>query len=367
MITIGIDGNEANVEKKVGVSFYTLNLLRWFKKFANKNLRFIIYLKNKPNNDLPLENNFFKYKIIPGNFLWTQIFLPLNLYKNKNIDIFFSPAHYLPRFSPVKTVVTIHDLSFLYFPKDFLLKDLYQLKFWTKYSIKKANKIIAVSKTTKKDIIKNYHIPERKIEVIYNGFEKTSTIKTKKFTLKIQNKPYILYVGTIQPRKNIDVLIEAFSKFKLLYPNNQLIIAGKKGWLYKDIFQKVINLGLEDSVFFTDYVSENQLIFLYKNAFCLVMPSLYEGFGLPILEAMNFDCPVISSYSSSLPEIAGDAAIYFDPKNPLDLVEKLKLLKENLKLKKDLIKKGKNKIKEFSWKKTAEQTLNLIINTLKDN
>lgn len=366
MITIGIDGNEANVEKKVGVSFYTLNLLRWFKKFANKDLRFIIYLKNKPNNDLPLENNFFQYKIIPGNFLWTQIFLPLNLYKNKNIDIFFSPAHYSPRFSPVKTVVTIHDLSFLYFPKDFLLKDLYQLKFWTKYSIKKANKIIAVSKTTKKDIIRNYQISEKKVEVIYNGFEKTSTIKTKKFALKIQNKPYILYVGTIQPRKNIDVLIEAFSKFKLLYPNYQLIIAGKKGWLYKDIFQKVINFGLEDSVFFTDYVSENQLIFLYKNAFCLVMPSLYEGFGIPILEAMNFDCPVISSYSSSLPEIAGDAAIYFDPKNPFDLVEKLKLLKEDLKLKKDLIKKGKNRIKEFSWKKTAEQTLNLIINTLKD-
>ncbi len=366
MITIGIDGNEANVEKKVGVSFYTLNLLRWFKKLANKNLKFLIYLKNQPNQDLPQENNFFKYKVIPGNFLWTQINLPFSLYNKRLIDIFFSPAHYLPRFSLVKTVVTIHDLSFLYFPKEFLLKDLIQLKLWTKYSIKKANKIIAVSKTTKKDIIKNYNIPEEKIEVIYNGYEKISNTKSEKFTIKIQNKPYILYVGTIQPRKNINVLIEAFSKFKLLYPDYQLIIAGKKGWLYKDIFKKVIDFGLEDCVFFTDYISENQLIFLYKNAFCLVIPSLYEGFGIPLLEAMNFDCPVISSYSSSLPEIAGDAALYFDPNNYLDLVEKLKLLRENSDLKKDLIKKGKERIKQFSWKKTAEQTLDLIINTLKE-
>ncbi len=366
MITFGIDGNEANVEKKVGVSFYTLNLLRWFKKKANKNLRFLIYLKNKPNNDLPEENNYFKYKIIAGKFLWSQTYLPLNLFLEKKINIFFSPAHYLPKFCPVKTVVTIHDLSFLYFPKEFLLKDLIQLKLWTKYSIKKANKIIAVSKTTKKDIIKNYNIPEEKIEVIYNGYEKISNTKSEKFTIKIQNKPYILYVGTIQPRKNINVLIEAFSKFKLLYPEYQLIIAGKKGWLYKDIFKKVIDFGLEDCVFFTDYISENQLIFLYKNASCLVMPSLYEGFGMPLLEAMNFDCPVISSYSSSLPEIAGDAALYFDPNNYLDLVEKLKLLKENSDLKKDLIKKGKERIKQFSWKKTAEQTLDLIFNTLKE-
>ncbi len=366
MKIIGIDGNEANVDKKVGVSFYTLNLLRWFNKFANKNIAFKVFLKEPPKPDLPKSNNFFKYQIVKGNFLWTQIFLPINLYKSKDINLFFSPAHYLPRFCPVTSVVTIHDLSFLYFPNDFLKKDLYQLKSWTKYSVKKANKIIAVSKTTKKDIIKSYQVNEDKITVIYNGYEKISDKKIKKFENKNTNKPYILYVGTIQPRKNLHNLILAFSKFKHLYPKYQLIIAGKKGWLYKNIFNKVLDLGLEDSVFFTDYISENQLIFLYKNAFCLVMPSLYEGFGIPILEAMNFNCPVISSYASSLPEIAGGAALYFDPNNYLDLVEKLKILSEDNKLKSALIKKGKQRIKEFSWKKTAQQTLDLLIKTIKE-
>ena len=152
---IGVDGNEANVEKRVGVSVYTLNLLKYFKKQSNKDLKFKIYLKNSPLSDLPNQDNFFQYKVVPGKILWSQIYLPLQLYQKKDIDVFFSPAHYIPRFCPVPTVVTIHDLAYFYFEKDFLKKDLYQLKSWTKYSVNKASKIIAVSKTTKK-ILLNY-------------------------------------------------------------------------------------------------------------------------------------------------------------------------------------------------------------------
>ncbi|GAB4218986.1 MAG: glycosyltransferase family 1 protein [Candidatus Microgenomates bacterium] len=357
---IGIDGNEANVEKKVGVSTYTFNLLYYFKKKANKNLQFKIYLRNNPLN-LPDESKYFQYKIIKSNFLWSQIFLPIELYKNKEIDVFFSPAHYLPRFCPVPSVVTIHDLSYLYYPQDFLKKDLFQLKYWTNYSIKQAKKIIAVSKTTKKDIIKNNHLPENKVEVVYNGFEKNIKYdKSIDVKFEAANNPFILYVGTLQPRKNIQTLIKAFEKLKKIYPEFKLIIAGKKGWLYEKIFQLVQNLGLENDVYFTDYVSDLQLMFLYKNAFCFVMPSFYEGFGIPVLEAMSYNCPVISSFSSSLPEIAGEAALYFDPKNEYDLVEKLKLLKENKQLKNELIKKGQKRINEFSWQKCADETLKVI-------
>jgi len=360
---IGVDGNEANVEKKVGVSIYTLNLLNYFNKIANKNISFKIFLKNNPRNELPKENKYFKYEVVHGNFLWSQIFLPIRLYKKKDIDIFFSPAHYLPRFCSVTSIVTIHDLSYLYYPEDFLKKDLFQLKNWSSYSLKKAKKIIAVSKTTKKDIIKNYKIPDEKIEVIHNGYEKPIKYQISNIKFEKINDPYILYVGTLQPRKNILTLIKAFEKFKNFYPEFKLIIAGKKGWLYDKIFRLVTDLGLEGDVYFTDYVTDNQLVFLYKNAFCFVLPSFYEGFGIPLLEAMSFDCPVISSFYSSLPEIGADACLYFDPNNVFDLVEKLKLLKENKKLRKELTKKGKTRIKEFSWKKCADQTLKVILNT----
>lgn len=363
MIKIGIDGNEANVEKRVGVSVYAFNLLKYFRKTANRETQFNIYLKNSPLNDLPEENKYFRYQYIPGKFLWSQISLPLYLYSHKNIDVYFSPAHYLPRFCPVPQVVTIHDLAYLYYPEDFTKKDFYQLKNWTSFSIKKTKKIIAVSKTTKKDIIKNYLINDDKINVIYNGFERKIQQLGKKIELEKRNKPYILYVGTLQPRKNIETLIDAFIKFKAVYPYFELIIAGKKGWLYDKIFAKVTDNGLKNDVFFTDYVSDNQLIFLYKNAFCLVLPSFYEGFGIPVLEAMNFGCPVVASFFSSLPEIGGDASLYFDPKNPDDLFEKLKSLKENKGLRKELIAKGRQRIKDFSWEKCAEQTLQIIIET----
>ncbi len=365
---IGIDGNEANVKLKVGVSVYTLNLLTYFQNQANQSLQFKIFLKEKPIDTLPKENQYFKYEIIPGKFFWSQFFLPFNLYLKKRVDAFFSPAHYSPRFCPAPTIVTIHDLSFIFFPNDFLKTDLIKLRQWTKYSINKAKKIIAVSKTTKKDIIKYYQVPENKIEVIYNGYEKRIT--HKKFTLKeikkwpVEAKNYILYVGTLQPRKNITVLIQAFHLFKRLNKNFKLVIVGKKGWLYQDIFRLVKKLGLNNEVLFTDYISDEELIFLYQKAFCFILPSLYEGFGIPILEAMSFACPVISSFTSSLPEIGGDACLYFNPKNFNELFEKIKLLAENKNLRKELIKKGKKRVKLFSWKKCGQETLRVIKSTV---
>ncbi len=360
---IGVDGNEANVPMKVGVSVYTLNLLRYFKNHADKTTQFKVFLKNKQAVDLPEASRYFSYEVVSGAFFWSQIFLPLRLYMKKDIDVFFSPAHYAPRFCPVPTVITIHDLSYIYFPGDFLKKDLYQLRNWTQYSIHKAKKIIAVSKTTKNDIMKAYQIPEERIGIVYNGYEKELKIKSLESRIKIDTKnPYILYVGTLQPRKNIVTLIQAFAKIRESFPEFRLIIAGKKGWLFESIFDLVSELGLNNEIYFSDYVTDQQLAFLYKNAFCFVLPSLYEGFGIPILEAMSFGCPVISSFTSSLPEVGGDACLYFDPQSVDDLGEKIKQIKTDRKLREELIQKGKRRVKEFSWKKCGEQTLKLLKN-----
>lgn len=364
-MTIGIDGNEANVEKLVGVSVYTQQILKYAQKIANKNLKFIIFLKNQPNKSLPQETEFYSYQVIQARFLWSQIFLPFYLFKNKNIDVFFAPAHYAPRFLNVPLVLTIHDLSYFYFPNEFLKKDLYKLRNWTEYSIKKSSKVIAVSKRTKKDIQRFYPEKTELTEVIYNGFEKQITIEITKTSilkeLQLQAQDYILYVGTLQPRKNILRLIKTFYNIVTFNKKSlKLVIAGKKGWLYDDIYNEVKKLKLENKVIFTDYLPDEKIVELYKNALCFVMPSLYEGFGIPILEAMSFNVPVVSSNSSSLPEIGGDACLYFDPMDENDMTQKILTIINDPSLRKNLIQLGKDRVKFFSWEKCAENTISLI-------
>ncbi len=359
---IGVDGNEANVFQKVGVSVYTLNLLNYFSKWSNSKVQFRVFLRNRPLEFLPKENDNYRYVVVKGSFLWSQVFLPLNLYLKNKVDVFFSPAHYAPRFCPAPIVVSIHDLSYLVYPNEFLKKDLYQLKNWTKYSVDKASKIIAVSKTTKKDLMKFYNLPEGKIEVIYNGFEKNIGERNYDRTSKVKKDKYLLFVGTIQPRKNLQVLLKAFEQFTKINHEYKLVVVGKKGWLFEDIFKEMEKLGLKSKVNFTGHISDDELIDYYKNAYCFVMPSLYEGFGIPILEAMANNCPVISSFSSSLPEIGGEACLYFDPNDALDLVDKFNSLLANNGLRNNLIKKGKERVKLFSWKKCAEETLKVIQN-----
>ncbi len=361
---VGVDGNEANVKQKVGVSVYAANLLAYWSKKANSNLRFKIFLKEKPQSNLPPPHEFFNYETVAGDKLWSQIFLPARLNLKKDIDVFFSPAHYSPRLSPVPVVVTIHDLSYFYYPGEFLKKDLYKLENWTKYSVQKAKRVIAVSQNTKKDLLKFYRLPVNKVEVIYNGYEKQKTKTAEQLKNFDLPKAYFLYVGTLQPRKNVSTLIRAFRKFKQTYPLFKLIIVGRKGWLYQQIFSLVTNLNLEEEIIFTDYVTDAELVKLYQNAFCFVLPSLYEGFGIPILEAMAYACPVISSNVSSLPEIGGQACLYFNPHSEKELLTKMKILANNQVLRQQLIKKGKEQIKNFSWQKCAEETLKVIQSTL---
>lgn len=363
---IGVDGNEANVEKKVGVSVYTIKLLEYFKKHATKEVQFKIFLRNPPLPTMPTSSEFFKYEIVPAKMLWSQIFLPIHLYFKSNIDVYFAPAHYAPRYCPVPIVVTIHDLSFYYFPSEFKKKDLFQLKNWTSYSIEIATSVIAVSKTTKKDIRQLYPVPDSHIHVIYNGFEKNKDKEKSSIMedLQLQKNRYILYVGTLQPRKNVTTLIKSF---KLFHKNNEdykLVLVGKKGWLYDSIFEEVTKQNLADSVIFTDYIPDSDVSELYKNALCFVMPSLYEGFGIPILEAMSHNCPVISSNTSSLPEIGGNACLYFDARDQNDLLQDIERLQNDTELAKELVKKGRERIKEFSWEKSAKETLEVIKNVV---
>ncbi len=357
----GIDGNEANVREKVGVSVYTFNLLKYFQSHADTNHQFIVFLRTLPSDDLPKETKYYHYKVVWGPLLWSRIFLPLHLwflfFVGIKLYVFFSPAHYIPFLCPFRTVVTIHDLSYLYYPEEFLKKDLYQLKNWTEYALRRSSHIITVSETTKKDVLKEYKIPEKKISVIHNGYEAPASTESIEIPPELK---YFLYVGTIQPRKNISLLISAFVEFHKVNPQYKLLLVGKKGWLYESIFNQVEALHMEDSVLFLGYVSDAQKGSLYKHAVASIFPSLYEGFGIPLLEAMSHDCPVIASSLSSLPEIGGDACLYFDPKNSNELVKKMDSIVTDNELRKKLIAHGQKRIHHFSWNKAGESTLHIL-------
>ena len=372
---IGIDGNEANVEKRVGISEYAYQLLLQFASDTSlryKNIKFVIYLKDKPLTSLPKANKFWEYRVLKPGKLWTQWRLPLDLYlHNPRPDVFFSMTHYAPRFSPMPTVVSIMDVAYERFPEMFNASDLYQLRNWTAYSVKNAKKVLTISDASRDDIIKAYTVSKDKVITTYPGIKNIFSLEPHVYGMnQLQNKyhisaNFILFVGTLQPRKNIVRLIEAFSKLGIReedfeIKDLELIIIGKKGWQYEEILAAPEKFGVEDRVKFLENIHDDELDIFYKHALCYVLPSLYEGFGLPVLEAMQRGCPVITSNISSLPEAGGDAAMYVDPENVNDIAEKMNKLINDKKLREELVEKGKKQVKKFSWEKAAKETLEVL-------
>ena len=371
---IGIDGNEANVKNRVGSNVYAFQLL-WnifnIQRKSEKKIRFKIYLKKEPLGDLPEKGDWWQYKILKPSALFTQLRLPLQLYlEKKKPDVFFTPGHYAPRVSPVPTVISIMDLAFLRFPEQFRRKDLYQLINWTKYSVNNASHIFTISEFSKKEIIYFYNYPKEKITVTYPGTNNSKIqnpkSKTKIKNLKLKIKNYFLYIGTLQPRKNLITLIEAFKKINSSQNSElsklKLVIVGKKGWMYEEIFGKVKQLGLEDKVIFTGFVPEEEKTALLKNAIAYVLPSLYEGFGIPVIEAMQAGCLVVISRNSSLPEVGGEAAEYIQNPQKADSIQKSmqKMVKLAPEERNKLIKKGYSQAQKFSWERCAEKTLEVL-------
>lgn len=356
---IGIDGNEANVKNRVGIGEFAFGAMRTLYQLDKKN-QYRIYLKDNPLTDLPKERPGWKYCVFGPKFAWTQWRLPLRLYTEKpRIDVFFSPNHYAPRFCPAPSVISIMDLWHHYHPEQFRARDLYQLKNWEAYSVKQAKKIIAISEFTKREIIKLYQVPAEKIVVAYPGYEKISNFK-EKYGIR---GDYILYLGTLQPKKNLIRLIEAFNILYTTYhiPHTQLIIAGKKGWLYEEIFQEVKRVKMEKRVIFTDFIPEEDKIGLISGASCFVLPSLYEGFGIPVLEAMAIGVPVAISNVASLPEVGGEAAFYFNPENPVSIAETFdKVLKLGSPERERAVELGKKQAEKFSWEKCAGTILRVL-------
>ncbi len=369
---IGIDGNEANIEKRVGVNQYAFEILKNIRKlqeeWKNKH-KVIVYLSSKPQKDLPKESSHWKYKVIPGKKLWiiTKL-MPSLLFGKGKPDIFFSPSHYVPLISTVPRVCTIHDLGYLKFSGQFKRYDFWQLKYWTAISVFISKAIIAVSNSTKKDIVRHYPSVSRKIGVTPHGYDKErfNTKVNKNDVRRVKNKysivgDYVLFISTLKPSKNIEGLLEAWKLVLRDFPDYQLVIAGKKGWLYDSIFKKVEELRLKDNVIFTDFIPEEDSPPLISGAKILVMPSFWEGFGMGTLTSLACGTPVVVSDIGALREVIGKAGVLVDPYNTSDIAKGIsKVLSMNQLDYEKLVKKGLVQAKKFSWEDSARKTIEIL-------
>jgi glycosyltransferase involved in cell wall biosynthesis len=384
---IGIDIRMLARGMRTGVEEYTTNLLANMLSL-DENIKYKLfyngYKKIKLNYDwLKLPNVELKQHRIPNRFLDVSLYLfsyPKIDKLLKEVDVFFSPHIFLSSVSnKCKTVTTFHDLSFEKYPEFYS----YNKNYWhssmnPKKQACKADKIIAVSESTRDDLVGLYNINPEKIKVIYSGVNQESRIKNQESRIleirKKYNLPekYILYLGTLEPRKNIIGLIRAFESLKNKNrrpapdespseDNYKLVIAGSKGWLYKDIFKAAKNSSVKNDIIFTGFVDDEDKSILYSRAELFVYPSFYEGFGFPPLEAMACGTPVITSNFSSLPEAVGDAAIMINPYNLDELCRAMETVLNDDKLKNTLIEKGFEQAKKFSWQKCARETLDFIL------
>ncbi|MBI5698835.1 glycosyltransferase family 4 protein [Candidatus Saganbacteria bacterium] len=302
-----------------------------------------------------------------NKFVFEQIYLPIKLLFDRP-QLYFSPSIILPYFIYTPSVIVVYDLIFDLFPQFYRGRiNSFYLKLFFPRSLRRARAIIAISESTKHDLMRLYNIPEKKITVIHLAaakeyriiYDQDALVRVKRKYSLPEN--YILFVGTVEPRKNVRGLLRAYLSLPgRIREKHSLVICGQKGWGYDSLQRWLVDQPTRNGIIFLDYVEEADLPAVYNMAALFVYPSYYEGFGLPILEAMACGVPTITSSVSSIPEVAGEAAILIDPNNIGVLSDKIKSVLENEQVAGNLKDKGLAQAKKYSWGKTVQQTLELI-------
>ncbi|EKD46332.1 MAG: group 1 glycosyl transferase [uncultured bacterium] len=363
-MTIGIDARAACGER-AGKGQYVYYLIKELS-LLNLNEQIVLYT----NSELDLEENpnLKIRKLGMPSLLWHFQCLWYLLFVDKTNIFLATTSFIIPFLAPRKCVPVIMDLvAFLKITKH-QAKATWTERLTVGRAVKKAKKVIAISENTKRDLIKLFSLPPEKVAVIYLAADESFKPGIDEFKLisarEKYNLPekYFLFVSTLEPRKNVVRLIEAYNLARGQNSNfPKLVITGKKGWYYQEIFQTVEKLRLSDSVQFTAYVNQEDLPALYSQSLAYLFPSLYEGFGITILEAMACGVPVLTSYASSLPEVAGSAAWYCDPLNTDQIATGIKELYQNENLRHTLIDNGLKQAQKFSFSKMAKETLKSLV------
>jgi len=385
---IGIDASRASRTQHTGTEAYSWHLIRALIQ-SRRNHRITLYsptelpeslgagalgsvadFKSAANAEDPGGDRYTS-RVIPFPRLWTHLRLNWELRRHPP-DLLFVPSHVLPLGCPVPAVVTVHDLGYLYYPEAHRWFDRWYLDSTTRRHARSATCLIADSKATRADLMRHYGAAGDRIRVIYPGRDETlQRVEDPAATAAVRahygiSGEYLLYLGTLQPRKNLvrlmDAYVRAQSAAAQVDPgdrpgqrNPQLVLAGKKGWLCDDLLRHTGGLGLKGQVVLPGYVATEHKAALLSGALALVFPSLYEGFGMPVLEAMACGVPVLTSNVSSLPEVAGDAALMVDPLSVDDIAAAITRLMGSHDLRRSLIERGYQQAQRFSWQRAAAQ------------
>ena len=355
---IGVDASRAVSTRPTGTEVYSRRLIQALLQIGCRH-RFRLYFRNAPPAGLFPGA---QARVIPFPRLWTHLRLSWEMARRPP-DILFVPAHVLPVVRPRVSLVTVHDLGYLHFPAAHPWRQRLYLDLSTRWNARVAAHVLADSQATRADLVARYGTPPDRVTVAYPGRDETlapvrdpGAIGAVKARHGISGD-YFLYLGTLQPRKNLARLVAAYADLR---PGAALVLAGKRGWLYDDLFAQVRRLVLERRVLFPGYVPDVDKAALLSGALAFVFPSLYEGFGLPVLEAQACGCPVLTSTTSSLPEVAGDAALMVDPTDGPATTAAMERLVADPALRATLVERGFANVRRFSWAACAQTVLDAI-------
>lgn len=370
---IGIDASRALSAAPTGTEGYSYHLIRaLLPRLTDYRVR--LYFRSAPGSDPTGETDgtppfwtapHVEQRVIPFPRLWTHLRLSWEMRQHPP-DLLFVPAHLLPLIRPRRTLVTVHDLGYRYFPAAHPWRQRLYLEWGTRRDARTATHLLADSRATRDALIREYGIPERKITVAYPGYEATlqpvrDPVRLAAVRARYEiSDPYVLYLGRIQPRKNLERLVNAFAHLLPDHPTLTLVLAGPSGWLDQPIRAQVQALGLAERVRFPGYIAPEDKAALLSGALVFAFPSLYEGFGFPVLEAQACGVPVLTSLTSSLPEVAGKGAWLVNPLEESSIAAGLDYLVRDEGMRRYLVARGQENLCRFSWEATAETVAGVI-------
>ncbi len=368
-MVIGIDASRANNAQKTGVEWYAFFLIEELKKQVPSDVQVVLY------SEKPLEGKLAK---LPANWssrvlhwpprrFWTQIRLSYEMLVRAP-DVLFIPAHVFPFIHPKKTVMTVHDVAALRFPNSYNWFERWYSLWSATYALKHLWTVIVPSEFTKNELKALLNKNQDHVEVVHHGFDQT--LKEKKSEAQIAEiltkynirKPFLLSIGRIEEKKNTTTTVRAFEMLRQNYSheNLQLVLIGKPGYGSEKVEEAIHMSRLVNDIIHPGYVEQADMSAIFQSAEALIFPSLYEGFGIPVLEAFAAGVPVVTSKNTSTKEIAGDAAVLVDPQDIKDICDAIEWLLTTAEAKQKLIAKGQLRLKDFSWEKCARETWNIL-------